>query len=95
MRWKYASIQPWLGKELVVVDEAGRTWIGPAAFLTCLWATARYRAISYTLARPALAPLAEQFFMFVSKRRSRFGSRGDDEGDCSWCDGIMVTHNQS
>lgn len=88
-------MEPWLGKQLVVVDDEGRTWVGPAAFLTCLWATARYRAISYTLARPALAPLAEQFFMFVSKRRDRFGRRGDDNDDCSWCDGIIVSHDPS
>src|SRR5688572_15684189 len=34
---RYAGI-PWLGDELVVVSDAGEIWVGPAAFLTCLWA---------------------------------------------------------
>ena len=35
---RYASV-PWLGAELVVVDERGRVWVGAAAFIVCLWAT--------------------------------------------------------
>ncbi|MGH2807006.1 MAG: DCC1-like thiol-disulfide oxidoreductase family protein [Actinomycetota bacterium] len=94
VRWRYPQLEPWLGHELVVVDNEGRGWIGPAAFVVCLWATARYRSISYTLARPAFAPLAEQFFMFVSKRRDRFGSWVDPgDADCSWCEGVMVTRD--
>jgi predicted DCC family thiol-disulfide oxidoreductase YuxK len=93
-RSRYGSLAPWLGKELVVVDDRGNAWVGPAAFVTCLWATARYRAISYFLARPSLAPLAERFFVFVSKRRDRFGRWvSDPDADCSWCDGVMVTRD--
>lgn len=91
VRRAYAEAEQWLGKELVVVDQAGRAWVGPAAFVICLWATAKYRAISYTLGRPRFAPLAERFFMFVSKRRDRFGRWvHEDESDCSWCDEVMV-----
>ena len=60
---------PWFGAELVVVDERGRTWIGPAAFLVCLWATKDWREWSYRLSGPVLAPLAERFFGAVSARR--------------------------
>jgi predicted DCC family thiol-disulfide oxidoreductase YuxK len=83
---------PWLGAELVAVDQTGRVWVGPAAFLTCLWATVRFRAWSYRLAGPTLAPLAERFFMQVSKRRDRVSAwvvRREDP-ECSWCDEIGI-----
>ena len=82
---------PWLGTELVVVDDTGQTWIGPAAFLVCLWATVRYRAWSYRLSQPALAPHAERFFMFVSKRRDRWGAWLGRRGRrCSYCDEVRL-----
>jgi predicted DCC family thiol-disulfide oxidoreductase YuxK len=79
-RSRYGRV-PWLGEELVVVDQEGRAWIGPAAFLICLWATVRYRPWSFRLSGPTFAPLAERFFHIVSSRRARF-SHPDD----SWCD---------
>ena len=63
----------WLGVELVVVGDAGQLWVGPAAFLVCLWATVQYRPWSYRLASPAMAPLARGFVHRVSKERHRFG----------------------
>jgi predicted DCC family thiol-disulfide oxidoreductase YuxK len=85
-RSRYGEL-PWFGKELVVVDERGGAWIGPAAFLTCLWATARYRSWSYRLARPRLAPLTDRFFLFVSGRRDRLSTwLGRDDPQCTWCD---------
>jgi predicted DCC family thiol-disulfide oxidoreductase YuxK len=82
---------PWLGSELVVVDQHGRAWVGPAAFVICLWATVRYRAWSYRLSAPTLAPLAERFFLMISKRRDRWSEwlRRDDP-DCSWCDQVSL-----
>jgi predicted DCC family thiol-disulfide oxidoreductase YuxK len=92
-RSRYAAAAPWLGKELIVVDDEGHAWVGPAAFVTCLWATLRYRSISYSLARPGLAPLAEKFFMLVSKRRDRFGRIDVNDSDCSWCEEDRVKLN--
>jgi predicted DCC family thiol-disulfide oxidoreductase YuxK len=63
----------WLGIELVVVGDAGQLWVGPAAFLVCLWATVQYRPWSYRMASPAMAPLARGFVHRVSKERHRFG----------------------
>jgi len=66
---RYGEHLPWLGYELVVVSERGEAWIGPAAFLVCLWATREYREWSYRLAGPAFAPLAKRFFKFLSSHR--------------------------
>ena len=40
---------PWLGEELVVVSDEGDVWVGPAAFLVCLWALREWREWSYRL----------------------------------------------
>jgi predicted DCC family thiol-disulfide oxidoreductase YuxK len=77
---------PWLGSELIVANDEGQVWIGPAAFITCLWATTRYRAWSYRLSGPALARLAERFFHLVSKQRRRYGRFVGEPTDCSRCD---------
>jgi predicted DCC family thiol-disulfide oxidoreductase YuxK len=60
---------PWLSDELIVVGDGGEVWVGPAAFLICLWALVDWRDWSFRLAAPAFAPLAERFFMFLSSRR--------------------------
>jgi len=77
---------PWLGSELVAVDDQGNAWIGPPAFLACMWATARYRPWAFRLSRPKLEPHAERFFRWVSKSRERWAWVVDDEADCSWCE---------
>jgi predicted DCC family thiol-disulfide oxidoreductase YuxK len=88
---RFPELTSWLGRDLVVVDERGRAWTGPAAFLTCLWATARYRPWAYRLAGPRLAPLAERFFLLVTRKRDRWGSwLGRPDPDCAWCDTIRV-----
>lgn len=77
---------PWLGQELVVADDSGNVWGGPAAFLTALWATRRYRSWSVRLSGERMAPLAKSFFEMVSTRRHRWARfLEDDEEECSWC----------
>lgn len=77
---------PWLGRELVAADDEGNVWVGPAAFITALWATKRYRAWSFRMSGEKLAPLAEAFFKMVSTRRNRWSRFiEDDEEECSWC----------
>jgi predicted DCC family thiol-disulfide oxidoreductase YuxK len=68
-RERWGDDLPWLGYELIVVSDRGEAWIGPAAFLMCLWATRAYREWSYRLSSPAMAPLARWFFERVSSRR--------------------------
>jgi len=83
---RYGSA-PWLGHDLVVVDEHGNAWIGPGAFLACMWATARYRGWAFRLARPSMQPHAERFFRWISKRRDRLGRWvGRDDEESSWCE---------
>lgn len=60
---------PWRGEELVVVSDRGEAWIGPAAFIMCLWATEDHRYLAHQLSGRALAPLAETALAFVSHRR--------------------------
>jgi hypothetical protein len=65
---------PWLGEELIVVSDAGDVWVGPAAFIICLWALRDWRDWSYTLSGPTLLPLAARFFHMISARRRRIGA---------------------
>jgi len=61
---------PWYKIELMVVTDTGVAWVGAEAFLMCLWATVRWRPMSYRLNGWALAPLAERFFHTLSANRS-------------------------
>ncbi len=89
-RLRYGAV-PWLGEELVVVDEHGNTWIGPSAFLVAMWATAKYRPWAYVLARRGLSRYAERFFIHVSKRRDRYAAwLGRNHRDCSYCDDVKM-----
>jgi predicted DCC family thiol-disulfide oxidoreductase YuxK len=72
-RARYGDI-PWLGDELVVVGDEREVWVGPAAFIICLWALEDWREWSYRLSGAAFAPLAERFFLFVSSRRRRIAT---------------------
>jgi hypothetical protein len=55
--------------ELLVIDDEGGLYRGPAAFLMCLYALVEYRAWSLRLSTPALMPLARKGFELVSTRR--------------------------
>ncbi|MGI9607565.1 MAG: DCC1-like thiol-disulfide oxidoreductase family protein [Acidimicrobiales bacterium] len=68
-RLRYGHL-PWYKVELMVVADSGHAWIGPEAFLMCLWATRRWRATSFRLNGTAFAPVAERFFHALSSNRS-------------------------
>lgn len=63
----------WYPSELMVVADDGRAWVGPAAFLMCLWATVRWRLMSRRLRGRALGPLVEHFFQNLSANRRTIG----------------------
>ena len=75
-----AASEPWVvswlgslvpvGDELVVVDDQGAVWVGPDAFIVCLWGLTRYRSLARRLQRPGAKTLAKQAFHLVSSGRS-------------------------
>ena len=76
---------PWLADELIVVGDGGEVWVGPAAFLVCLWALIDWRDWSFRLAGPTFAPLAERFFLFLSSKRRAVAALFDHDcrdGSC-------------
>jgi predicted DCC family thiol-disulfide oxidoreductase YuxK len=89
-RQRYGAL-PWLGNELVAVDDRGRVWVGPGAFLVCMWVTVRYRSWAFRLSGPSMAPLATRFFKHISKRRDRWSTwLGRNDPECSCCDQVRV-----
>ena len=78
---------PWYRIELMVVSDGGQAWIGPEAFLMCLWATRRWRAMSFRLRGNAFAPLVERFFHALSDNRATISgmlrSHDCEGGSCS------------
>ncbi len=58
------------GAELVVVADDGRAWTGAAAFVMCLWATARHRGLASSLHLPVPRMGAEAFFHAVTANRA-------------------------
>lgn len=66
----------WLpvGDELVVVGDDGSIWVGPDAFITCLWALRKHRALAGRLQRPGLRGVAKQAFHALSLGRGTVSS---------------------
>jgi len=63
-----------VGDDLIVVGHtapghAEPIWIGPDAFITCLWALTEHRELSARLQRPALRPVAKRAFHALSLGR--------------------------
>jgi predicted DCC family thiol-disulfide oxidoreductase YuxK len=68
-RARYGAIRG-MGRELVVIDErTGWYWIGPAAFVLCLWALSSWRWISKVAALAFVWPFARELFALVSDYR--------------------------
>jgi predicted DCC family thiol-disulfide oxidoreductase YuxK len=73
VRARYARV-PGIGRELIVVAADGRFWIGPAAFVVCLWALERWSWSATLLASPLLRGITHAFFTWLSTNRGRIGS---------------------
>lgn len=69
-RKRYPQLNHDLTKtDLTVVDELGRVYFGPKAWLMVLWALARYREWSYRLAAPELLPTTKRVVSMISQNR--------------------------
>lgn len=74
-----AADEPWvrqwlgglvpIGDDLVVVDDGGRAWVGPEAFVVCLWGLDRYRSLAMRLQQMGGRLLAKHVFHSVSAGR--------------------------
>jgi predicted DCC family thiol-disulfide oxidoreductase YuxK len=64
--------------DLTVVADTGAVYTGDAAWLVCLWALSRYRALAMRLAQPRLRPLARRAVAMAAAIRE--GSRDDGYG---------------
>ncbi len=85
VRERYGEL-PWVGRDLVVIDDRRRAWVGSPAFIVCLWATARYRVWAYRFARRPFAPITARVLAAVSKHRGVFGAwLSSDETECPAC----------
>ncbi len=79
-------VQRWLGHivpvgdDLVVVGRTGATWVGPDAFIVCLWGLQRYRALAVRLQRPGLRAVAKRAFHVVSAGRGLASTVLPDSG---------------
>lgn len=62
------------GRELIVIDSSGAYWLGPSAFVACLWAFDETRGLAALLALPLLRRFAAWFFRFVSHNRAALSS---------------------
>lgn len=70
---QFAQRCPWLGEELVVENERGEFWVGPAAFVVALWSLRSLRDLLDALSVPVLLPITLFMFAWVSERRSGLG----------------------
>ncbi len=70
---RFADV-PWLGEELVVVADDGRVWVGPAAFITAMWTTRKFRAWSYRLSGDTFSTMARHFFHMLTTERGRISA---------------------
>ena len=60
--------------ELIVVDDSGRWWSGPRAFVMCLWALEGGRELAWWLGSGALWWLARPVFQAIASERRFIGS---------------------
>lgn len=63
-----------VGDELIVIGHVAKgqpepIWVGPDAFITCLWALADHRQLAARLQKPSMRPVAKTAFHALSRSR--------------------------
>jgi predicted DCC family thiol-disulfide oxidoreductase YuxK len=87
------GVRAWLGglvpvgDDLVVIDDGGRAWVGPDAFVVCLWGLSGHRSLAIRLQQWAGGRLlAKHVFHSVSSGRGVISwfvpDRNCDAGSC-------------
>lgn len=76
----YRVIEPYVAAgRFVALDDRGNLYLDTNARIMVLFATRRYRALSYTLSVPGVQGLAEAFFEGISKNRFLLSAGMHDE----------------
>lgn len=75
-----------IGDELIVVGntapgQAEPIWVGPDAFITCLWALADHRQLAARLQKPTMRPVAKAAFHALSLGRGSISKVLDGASD--------------
>jgi hypothetical protein len=70
----------------VVVDNEARAWIGPPAFVMCMWAMDRGRTASSIATWPVIGKVTNAFFRHLSNRPGTHRATGRDADWLSECD---------
>jgi predicted DCC family thiol-disulfide oxidoreductase YuxK len=69
-------------KDVTVVADDGSVYVGDAAWIACLWATAEHRHNAVRLSRPAMRPVARAMVQAAAGLRSwSSAERGGDYPD--------------
>lgn len=67
-------------REVTVIADDGRVYVGDRAWIVCLWATWEHRRTAVRLASPALRPVAKAMVQAAAGLRSWSSARDGDLG---------------
>ncbi|MET9493244.1 DCC1-like thiol-disulfide oxidoreductase family protein [Streptomyces sp. NPDC006552] len=73
--------------DITVIDDGGRLYRGPAAWVVCMWALREHRATAHRMATPAGMKVAKQVVLAAAKYRAAHQGRGAGGGAYRRADG--------
>jgi len=71
-------------RDITVVADTGKVYVGDGAWLACLWALAGYRELSVRLSQPHLRPVARRVVAAAAavREKTRYGEP-DEREECA------------